>query len=201
MNRNPDLRVIRTKKFIKEAFYNLLETEGFDNITISKLTAEAMVSRTTFYLHYIDKYELVESLEEEFLKELFSYVGIDKMNINTSFSNPELFAMEFFTEYYRYILDHKREFNLLFNSRSNSTFFYKLKTSYKHHMEMIFNANLEKLEVPAQTNYLFSLVIGAQASITEDWVQNDMKETPEEMAVTLSKIVVHIPGILLENNK
>ena len=47
MDSNVDLRISRTHKMIKAAFFELMETIGFDKITVQDLTKKAMVSRTT----------------------------------------------------------------------------------------------------------------------------------------------------------
>jgi AcrR family transcriptional regulator len=38
--------------------------QGFDNLTVSQLTARAQINRATFYRHYRDKYDLAERLTE-----------------------------------------------------------------------------------------------------------------------------------------
>ena len=53
-----DLRIKRTQKSIKNAFYELIEEKGFDHISVKDITERAMISRNTFYLHYNDKFDL-----------------------------------------------------------------------------------------------------------------------------------------------
>ena len=62
-----DARVVRTKKNIRSAFVELLKEKPFDEITITELCDKAKLSRITFYTHYTDKYELVESLFQEMM--------------------------------------------------------------------------------------------------------------------------------------
>ncbi len=49
-----DLRVLRTRKTIKEAFVELMEEKGFDAITVKDITTRAGINRGTFYAHYQD---------------------------------------------------------------------------------------------------------------------------------------------------
>ena len=65
MDKNIDLRISRTHKMIKEAFFELMDSIGFEKITVQGLTKKAMISRTTFYLHYQDKYDLLDKIENE----------------------------------------------------------------------------------------------------------------------------------------
>lgn len=44
-----DLRIKRTQKSIKNAFYELIVEKGFDHISVKDITERAMISRNTFY--------------------------------------------------------------------------------------------------------------------------------------------------------
>lgn len=70
-----DLRIKRTQKSIKKAFFELIEKEGFDHISVKDITDLAMISRNTFYLHYSDKYDLLNKVCDELVFKLFFGVG------------------------------------------------------------------------------------------------------------------------------
>ena len=74
-------RKTSTKEDIKEALIQLLSEERFDNISISKLCKRAGINRGTFYLHYQDKYQMVDSLKKEIISQLSSYSMIAKFHI------------------------------------------------------------------------------------------------------------------------
>ncbi len=59
-----DRRVSRTRRQLREALMALILERGYSAVTIEDITEKADLGRTTFYLHYRDKEELlVESLE------------------------------------------------------------------------------------------------------------------------------------------
>jgi AcrR family transcriptional regulator len=59
-----DRRARRTRRYLKEALFALILEKGYDAITIEEITARADLGRTTFYLHYRDKEELLlESID------------------------------------------------------------------------------------------------------------------------------------------
>lgn len=66
-----DLRVIKTYNSLFKALSNLLQTRNFARLTVNDLCEEAQLSRTAFYMHFHDKYDLLkywlESLEQEFI--------------------------------------------------------------------------------------------------------------------------------------
>ncbi len=55
----PDRRVQRTRRQLREALLALIVEKGYDAVTIEEITGRADLGRTTFYLHYRDKEELL----------------------------------------------------------------------------------------------------------------------------------------------
>ena len=75
-----DLRVIKTKKNIRDAFLDLRKKHTLDEIKVNALCEKAMVNKTTFYNHYRDIYDLSEELEIEVLDNfLNNFQDIDMM--------------------------------------------------------------------------------------------------------------------------
>lgn len=60
-----DPRVIRTRQLIQEAFSSLTREKEIKDITIRNITERATINRATFYAHFEDKYDLMESIVEE----------------------------------------------------------------------------------------------------------------------------------------
>ena len=60
-----DLRVIKTKKAIEEAFVSLIEEKGFENVKIIDIAKRANVNRNTIYLHYSSKDMIIEDLVDK----------------------------------------------------------------------------------------------------------------------------------------
>lgn len=65
-----DRRVKRTKKMIRDALSELMKNKTFEEISVTDITTKADINRGTFYLHYEDKYDLLEQSEEEIIQEI-----------------------------------------------------------------------------------------------------------------------------------
>src|ERR1700753_2571945 len=63
-----DLRVRRTRKLLQKAFIELTVEKGFTALTVRDITQRAEVNRSTFYRHYLDKYDLLEHYMDEMYK-------------------------------------------------------------------------------------------------------------------------------------
>lgn len=61
-----DRRIRRTKSSLQQALRELAREKGYADVTVEEITNRAKLGRTTFYLHYQDKEDLLlEHIEEE----------------------------------------------------------------------------------------------------------------------------------------
>jgi AcrR family transcriptional regulator len=69
-----DRRTNRTRRLLKEALFALILEKGYDAVTIEDITEMADLGRTTFYLHYRDKEELllesIDSISDELMEQI-----------------------------------------------------------------------------------------------------------------------------------
>jgi AcrR family transcriptional regulator len=73
-----DLRIIKTKKSIKEAFMQLRAKNDLERIKITELCELALINKTTFYKHYQDIFALSEELEGELINTIMNdFVDVD----------------------------------------------------------------------------------------------------------------------------
>ena len=71
-----DPRVMRTKRLLRDALIRLMEEREFDHITVQDISDHATVKRATFYLHFKDKADLLESCIDSVLEEFQREVSI-----------------------------------------------------------------------------------------------------------------------------
>lgn len=64
-----DLRVIKTKRIIKNALIDLMSEKEVSRITITELSERALINRKTFYRHYETISDVVRELEHELISE------------------------------------------------------------------------------------------------------------------------------------
>ena len=64
-----DLRVIKTRRLIKNALIELMAEKEVFSITITELSEKALINRKTFYRHYSTVAEVVTEIENEILSE------------------------------------------------------------------------------------------------------------------------------------
>jgi AcrR family transcriptional regulator len=189
LDKNIDLRISRTYKLIKEAFLELMEIQGFDKITVKDLTNKAMISRTTFYLHYKDKFDLLEQIENEILdgfKSILDEVCIDEI-ITKDFSIEKYSTL--LIRIYEYIKENQQFFKLIMGKNGDPSFYYKLNETMKLTVDK--NILIDRLKIPE--HYAIAFIIGFQTSIINEWINTGMKETPYEIASIVTQVMNNVP--------
>ncbi len=85
-----DLRVKRTLKSIKEAFYQIRKKKPIKKISVKELSETAMINKATFYLHYKDVYDLSDKLETELISDVID--SVRKYDLRKGKTEFRLFA-------------------------------------------------------------------------------------------------------------
>ena len=106
-----DLRIIKTKRNIREAFLVLRSKNMLEKIKVTKLCELALINKTTFYNHYQDIYALSEEIENETILSIMNRF----QHLNALFSNPDAFMRGL---YYAF-KSHEEVILTLFSERMN----------------------------------------------------------------------------------
>lgn len=102
-----DLRVKKTERAIRSAFYQLIQTKPVEKITVKELSELAEINKTTFYAHYETIYDLVETLEQEVTDMIIA--NLDEFQI--LFDNPRKFVYDLCHVFTSYRTDSFAPFN------------------------------------------------------------------------------------------
>jgi AcrR family transcriptional regulator len=186
--RSEDLRVLRTRKLLQKALIELSSEKGFANVTVSDLAERAMVNRSTFYRHYLDKYDLLG----QYLEELYSLLDsqdIQDFHRNRPDQPPDkppaglvslLTHIQMNAAFYRVMLGDKGD--PAFCARS----FQKFIEKGLHRMlpNETTQADPGKPPVDLTVSYLLHAGVGAMVW----WLENDQPVNPEQMATWLQQL-------------
>ena len=81
-----DRRVERTRHLLQQAFREVVQEKGFTATSIQDITERANVSRGTFYLHFADKYMLLD----RFVREDMQHLLASSLPSNSRWDKPTL---------------------------------------------------------------------------------------------------------------
>lgn len=188
-DRISDKRTMRTKRMIRDALTALMEEKGFEGITVRDLTTKADINRGTFYIHYRDKYDLLEQSEQEIFKELEEIVkAVSELEpkdvVNNSYQNEPL---SFIVRLFEYFQENSSFLKVVLGPKGDPSFQVKLKEFIKKSFlqHLVIKINQEEVLVPLE--YLMAYVSSAHLGVIQHWLENDMEKSPREMAMFLAK--------------
>jgi AcrR family transcriptional regulator len=92
-----DRRVLKSQEAIKNAVIELMSEKDFNQITIQDISDRANVNRRTVYLHYVDKFDLLDKLIKEHINELRK---LAESSSEMSFIDGNLIWFEYLESHY-----------------------------------------------------------------------------------------------------
>jgi AcrR family transcriptional regulator len=188
-----DRRIYRTREAILDALIYLIDEKGFESISIKDITDRANINRGTFYLHYHDKFDLLDQTENEIIERMKEILlsegtwGFEEY-INSGKPMPVIVSL------FNYIKSRARLMHAILGLKANPNFQGRLKKAIEsnlYYLGVFTNRNQTDLLVPGE--YLVSYVAAAHMGVVQVWLENNCRETPEEMALILSQLSFNGP--------
>ncbi len=164
-----------TQKAIIESFMELLQKKSLDKITVKDIIEETEVNRNTFYYHFQDIYDLLESaFEEEAVK--FRSEADPKNN--------------FYEEYIRtvnFLLDHSDAIIHIYNSKSRDVIKTYLESAASFFIGRFVEEAAEGSKLSENgKNYIIYFYTDAIIGITLRWIEGSMMDSKEVLIKTVS---------------
>lgn len=182
MEHNKDKRVIRTKALLIRSLSALMKQKNIKDITVKELCEYADINRGTFYLHYKDIYDMLDSIEQE-LSEKFLQI-FQKYNSEAN----EDFPYPLFLEIFKLVDDNAELFRVLIGPNGDISFIMKIFKLYNIHC---LQSEFNKLSPQFSMNqvYYSNFILYGCVGLIEQWLSRDTKESPEKMAELITKLV------------
>ena len=173
-----DLRVIRTKKAIREAFCSMIMEMDFQDITIKELTRRAMINRNTFYLHYSSIEALLQELQDEIAGEF-----IEKQVSYTRMADIRRMIRVFF----EYMSTQSPLQDRLLCSGSYQFLYDRINRQIMGHRKLM-NRGAFGLD-EASENIIFAYYGSITAILYRQWVADGKRLSLDDMAELAEKLI------------
>ncbi|WP_145946194.1 TetR/AcrR family transcriptional regulator [Paenibacillus sp. Y412MC10] len=170
-----DRRILKSRQAIQSTFLQMLLQEGFDEITVKKLTEKADIGRKTFYLHYIDKYDLLDKIVDDHIAQL-RVICDQKRDIG---------LIEGSILWFSYFEQHKSFFAALFKSEGASTFRKKLLSFTMAEIDKKLNED----SLPIIDKHIFLKFLGtATMGVLESYVLGELDSDIQAVATQVVQL-------------
>lgn len=182
----------QTEKKIEKTFLALMEEKDFSKISVRDITTNSAINRGTFYIHYADKYELLEKIEFRVLN------GLEQASLQLQ---PEQVLKEakagelspFSIQVFQFIAQHRQEFKVLLSVHNQSGFMKRLQHFFIEQFTKKYeNHELVLVDHAFPIRYFAGFAASAFLGVIEQWLTSEEEETPEQIANYFVRIILSI---------
>lgn len=173
-----DLRVLRTRKAIRDAFCSMIMEMDYQDITIKELTRRAMINRNTFYLHYSSIDALLRELQDEiagtFIEEQVSYTRMTDLR-------------RMIRVFFEYMATRSPLQDRLLCSGSYQFFYDRINRQIMEHRKLV-NRGAFGMDEAAE-NIVFAYYGGITAILYRQWAADGKKLSLEEVIQLATRLI------------
>ena len=115
MEKKEDLRIVKTKRSLYTALLELMQEKSFEEIKVLDICNKSLTNRSTFYDHFNDKYELLDSLINEMKNKLMI-----KLNQNEKIKKQKDYFMRMIELFFDYVDENINLYTPILLKNNNS---------------------------------------------------------------------------------
>ncbi len=191
MTKKEDLRIIKTKEALTNAFYDILSDTGFDDITVNMLCDRASIRRATFYKHFNDKNDflafLIHDVREQFEKT-FTADG-EKAPAYTV-----VYYKDYATALLKYFFEHNTAMAKILESSMRATVIDIFTAQNYIDTQKKLEASVnDGMHLPASVNVMAAMLIGGVSECIVRWFESEdripMDKLVDEVSTIIEKIL------------
>lgn len=190
-----DLRVIKTKNLIKHTFFEMVQTIGYQRISVKELCEKALINRNTFYLHYKDKDDLIrELINEVFEKYQENLKPLGDRFYLAILKNSKDYFKECVKDFLLIINEDIELYRILLMDNYLGEYF---KTFEKAYEKLILGKIIIKNK---RSKQIFKYFIGGTSGVLVDWIVMDTTSL-EDTADILAFLIYDNVKLFIKSNK
>ena len=182
----------KTKQLIQNSFIQILANKPFESITIGDITKTAQINRGTFYLHFQDKFDLLDKIEQQLFADLGNH--IDQLQSRYSSTHSFEKGQEHLADtLFSFIEMHAPILKIFLSDHGRAGFHLRFRDAFSEKVRF----NLERNEsfnvnLKFPMDYFLSFITSAFLGLIEQWIQNGLDKIPREMTTLYIDIIKFI---------
>lgn len=160
-----------TKKLIKDAYLELLESNPSEKISVTDVCKVADVNRSTFYMYYEDTIALRHDIENDVMDQIPVLSDTDKQFV------------DILERFFSYIEENSRMFRILILQSDNRAFNRRLIDAVLEKYRILSRANSERL---AKYEYVF--IVSGVIGLLGAWIEEDFPVSAKKFSELVLKM-------------
>lgn len=171
----------KTKFEIERCFIDLVQEEGFQNVSVKKIAERAGINRGTFYLHYVDKFDCMEKIQNRLLDELQEKMrNIAPPEIFISIQQRKIYSP--FLGIYEFVLDNAVAIRAILGNQGDPSFSNKVKEIFKNTIVARLAEYSPLLADKEFHKYFSAFFTSAILGLFQEWLEGYEGKTVQDLA-------------------
>lgn len=184
----------KTKLEIQKCFIDLVHEEGFQNISVKGIAERAGINRGTFYLHYVDKFDCMEKIQNKLLDELHEKINkIDPSGIFISLQQQKIYTP--FMAIYEFVLENAVALRAILGNQGDPSFANKVKEILRNTLIVRLAEHIPMLAQEEFNKYFTAFFTSAILGLFQEWLEDYEGKTAEDLAKIHFQIINVIGNI------
>ena len=193
-NRKVDIRVIKTKKAIREAVVQLLGAQTIDEISITELAEVAQINRKTFYNYYQNPNQILEELEAELAEEFVS--AINASDWESWYDGQNFDFHKIFSCVTKSVQENKETYRYLLKIKKTSDIMIKIENRLKVEAVEYFSKYLDMDQ--EFIVMIMEYVIGGMFAVYRKWFSDGQRVSAEDVSKKLGVMSIACVNALMD---
>lgn len=165
-----------TKEKIIDTFWELYEIKHIHKITVTEICKIAQINRSTFYVHFLDVYDVLDTIEN---------CIFPSHEITPSFNSNTKHTIFDIGEHLLLIKEKRKYLKVIFSENKNSTFRIKFINYIRPIILNIINNDTQNQNLDYTLNYTLWGIVGA----FEYHINNDNEDGEDLLLNTLIDLI------------
>jgi len=170
-----------TQRHLTDVLMQIILEKGFEQVSVKDITERAGIDRSTFYLHFSDKHDLLIKSQQQLIDDLMRRIGPD---------NAPLLGVALTFEH---MAEHVNQYRVLLQLEgseipSQLLHDYIVRITKPIIEQRLREGGIESMET-VDIDLIANFITGALRSTARWWLQSGMPYTPAEMTNHFARLV------------
>ena len=178
-----DRRVKYTKRVIKDSFIRLLEEKPVARITVKEICELSDIHRSTFYIHYVDIYDLLRQIEREVLEKVNSYLH------DFNFRECEPKSFQIMKCFFTFMAENEKLCRVLLGENGDISLQKEIMLIVQR--QLMSEHRDRKIVSKKAMEYLSLYGVNVCVGITQKWLEGGLQEPAHKMAELVIQLIYY----------
>lgn len=164
---------MNTKKYISDALVELIKEKPFDKITVKDIIEHSQISRSTFYNHFSDKYDIIRWYCDDQSRKILE---------KTLEASKDQSWYTLFLQFNKFTEKNRFFFKMIYLRDDSLTYVNSHFDYMYNHLKNLFLKGTKQTELTKEQHIQLLFVVKGTQEIIKEWMLKDLPYSYQEIS-------------------